>query len=97
MRLIVLRTCTCGVISHLYRNKIDVAERGEGGPGGECPGSRSGGEAPSRGPGAGPLSGGFSAARRDTIKCNFTAGLQAGKERFLCLFQIKFIMKNSTF
>ena len=28
LRLIVLRTCTCGVISHLYRNKLDVAERG---------------------------------------------------------------------
>ena len=28
LRLIVLRTCTCGVISHLYRNKVDVAERG---------------------------------------------------------------------
>ena len=32
--------------------------------------------------------GGFSAARRGTINCNFTATLQAGEERFLCLFQI---------
>ena len=29
MRLIVLRTCTCRVISHLYRNELNVAERGE--------------------------------------------------------------------
>ena len=43
LRLIVLRTCTCGVISRLYREKLDVAERGEGGPGGEGPGVRSGG------------------------------------------------------
>ena len=89
MRLIVLRTCTRGVISHLYRNKLDVAERGEGGPGGEGPVESSGGEAPSRGSGAEPLSGGFSAARRGTIKCNFTVPLQAGKKRFLYLFQIK--------
>ena len=41
------------------------------------------------GPGAEPLSGDFSAARRGTIKCNFTATPQAGKDRFLCLFQIK--------
>ena len=25
LRFIVLGTCTCGVISHLYRNKLDVA------------------------------------------------------------------------
>ena len=67
----VLRTCTCEVISHLYRTKLDVNERGERGPGGEGP------------------SGSFSVARRDTIKCNFTAALQSGKERFLYLFQIK--------
>ena len=30
LRLIVLRTCTCGVISHLYRNKLDVAKGGRG-------------------------------------------------------------------
>ena len=59
LRSIILRTCTCEVISHLYRNKLDVAERG------------------GRGPGAEPLSRGFSAAP------------QAGKERFLCLFEIK--------
>ena len=33
LRLIILRTCTCEVISHLYRNKLDVAERGEGSKG----------------------------------------------------------------
>ena len=42
LSLIVLRTCTCEVISHFYRDKLDVAERGEGGPGGEGPGGRSG-------------------------------------------------------
>ena len=42
LRLIVLRTSTYGVISHLYRNKLDVAETGEGGPGGEGSGGRSG-------------------------------------------------------
>ena len=47
MLLIVLRTYTCGVISHLYRNKLDVTKRGEDGPGGEGPGGRSGGELPS--------------------------------------------------
>ena len=30
LRLIILRTCTCEVISHLYRNKLDVTEREEG-------------------------------------------------------------------
>ena len=34
--------------------------------------------------------GGFSAACRGTIKCNFTAALQVGKERFFGLFQIFF-------
>ena len=33
LSLIVLSTCTCGVISHLNRKKLDVAERGEGVPG----------------------------------------------------------------
>ena len=33
----------------------------------------------------------FSAARRGTIKYNFTAAPQAAKERCLCLFQIKFL------
>ena len=85
MRLIILRTCTCEVISHLYRNKLDVGERGERGPGGEGPSGRSG---------AKPLSGSFSVACRGTIKCNFTAVPQAGKERFLYLFQIKLFYKN---
>ena len=92
LRLIVLRTCTCGVISHLYRNKLDIAERGERGSGGEGFGGRSRGQAPppSRPEArADPLSGGFFAARRGTIKCNFIAAPQAGKERFLCLFPIK--------
>ena len=43
---------------------------------------------PPSGPGAEHFSGGSSATRRGTIKCNFTAAPQAGKERFLCLFQI---------
>ena len=43
LRLIVLRTCTCGVISHVYLNKLDVAERGKEGPRGEGPGGRPGG------------------------------------------------------
>ena len=43
---------------------------------------------PPRGPGMEPLSGGFSAARRGTIKCNLTAAPQAGKERFFYIFQI---------
>ena len=51
-----------------------------------------GGEVPPRDPGAEPFSGGFSAARRGTIKCNFTAAPQAGKERFLCLFLMKIII-----
>ena len=42
-----------------------------------------------QGPGVKALSGGFSAARRGIIKCNFTAAPQAGKERFLCPFQIR--------
>ena len=41
LRLIVLRTGTCGVVSHLYCNKLDVAERGEVGPGREGPGGKS--------------------------------------------------------
>ena len=49
LRLIVLRTCTCGVISQSCHNKLDVAERGEGGPKGEGPGERSGRQDPSRG------------------------------------------------
>ena len=78
MRLIVLRACTCGVI----------LRRGEGGPGGEGPGGRSG--VRPHGPGTEPLSGDSSAAHRGTIRCNFTTAPQAGKERFFCLFQIIF-------
>ena len=88
LRLIVQRTCTCGVISHFYRNKLDVAERGDGGPGGEGLGGRSRASSPPpppASPGAEALSGSFSAARRSTIKCNFPAAPQAGKERFFCL------------
>ena len=97
LRLIIRRTCTGEVISHLYRNKLDVAERGERGPGGEGPSGRSGGGG---GQGRSLFRGGFSAVRRGTIKCNFTtvrrgtikcnftAAPQAGKERFLCLIQI---------
>ena len=89
LRLIILRTCTCEVISHLYRNKLDVVERGGGVQAAKAPVGGLGGEAPPPGPGAEPLLSGFSAARHGTIKCNFTAAPQAGKERFLCLFQIK--------
>ena len=38
--------------------------------------------------------GGFSAARRGTIKCNCTVAPQAGKERLFCLFQITEIHHN---
>ena len=62
-RLIVLRSCTCGVISHLNRNKLDVAERGEGGPGGEGSGERSGGPSPPPPPPP-PPDGDFPVARR---------------------------------
>ena len=41
LRIIVLRTRTCGVISYLYRNKLDVARGGGQGVGGEGPGRRS--------------------------------------------------------
>ena len=34
LSLIMLLTCPCGVISHLYRNKRDVSERGGGSRGG---------------------------------------------------------------
>ena len=54
-----------------------------------------GGEASPGGPGAVPLSGGSSASRRGTIKRNFTAAPQAGKEHFVCLFQIKNCLKKS--
>ena len=49
LRLIVLRTYTYAVISYLYRNKLDVAEKGEEGPGGEGAGGRSRGRNPSPG------------------------------------------------
>ena len=89
-----MRTCTCGVISHLYRNKLDVAEKGKEGPGAKALVGRLRAVTPPQGPGTEPLSGGFSAARRRTTKCNFTANPQAGKKRFLCLFQTKdFILK----
>ena len=96
MSLIVLHTCTCEVI-HLYRNKLDVVDREEGGPGGEGPGSRSGGGGgTSPNPGAGPLSEGFSTARRGKIKCNFTAAprARAATERLLCLFH-KYIFSDA--
>ena len=93
-RLIVLRTCTCGVTSPLYSNKLDFAERGGMGSRGRRPRWE---VCPPSGPGAKPLSGVFSAVRRGTIKCNFTATPQAGKERFSCLFQIKNIFSISPF
>ena len=61
-------------IIYYYRNKIDVAERGGGGPGANVPvGGLGISPSPPPSAGAEPLSGGFSAARRGTIKCNFTA------------------------
>ena len=86
LRLILLRTCTCGVMSHLYRNKLDVTERRAGVQGSKTP---VGGLGASPLPG---LSGGFSAAHRGTINCNFTAAPQTGEEHFLCLFQIKIVI-----
>ena len=50
LRLIILRTCTCEVISHRYRNKLDVAQREGRGPGDGGPSGRSGGPGPPRGP-----------------------------------------------
>ena len=90
LRLIVLRMCKCGVISHFYRKKLDVAERGEGGPGSESSGWRASPPPPiPRGSGVESLSGGFSVPHRGTAKCNFTATPQTGKECFFCLFQIR--------
>ena len=79
LRLIGLRTCTFRVISNLYRNKLDVVERGDGGSGGKAPEGCLGASPPPLPPRGGASFGGFSAARRDTIKCNFTAVPQAGK------------------
>ena len=95
LRLITLHTCTCEVILRLYRNKLDIAQRGEGVRGGESVSGRS--VPPLWSPEAEPLPGGFSAARHDTIKCNFTAAPRAGKERFLCLFQIKYFFIDISF
>ena len=73
-----MRTCTCGVISHLYRNKLDVAKGGKevqevkapvGGLGWRGPSAESRGGASYR-----------------------VFSPQAGKERFLCLFQIDTFM-----
>ena len=97
LRSIVLRTYTCGAISHRYRNKRDVAERGEGAPEGEGPGGRSEWRGPSPWSRGGTPFGGFSTARRGTIKCKFTAAPQVGKKRFLCLFQIIFFSFNFIF
>ena len=48
LRLIVLRTCTCGVISHLYCNKSieGMPKGGKEGPRGEGPGGKSGAKPP---------------------------------------------------
>ena len=89
LRFILLRTCTCVVILHLYRNKLDVAERGSRGRRSRL---EVWGVRPFLwGPGVKPLSG----VSLPLVKCNFTAAPQAGKQRFLCLFQIKvFILHN---
>ena len=70
-----------GRLPHSFRRSAPLPTRGRGAGGGG--GGGGGGE---------PLSGGFSAACRGTIKCNFTAIPQAGKKRFPCLFQIKYIL-----
>ena len=68
LRLIVMRTGTCGVISHRCRNKLNVAESGEGVQGAmTLIGGLGGVPPPSGGSGAEHLSEGFSVARRDTI------------------------------
>ena len=46
LRLIILRTCTCKVISYLYRNKLDIAGREEGVQGAKAPVRGLEGEAP---------------------------------------------------
>ena len=91
LRLIVMRTCICDVISHPYHNRLDVAERWNRVQGMKAPVAGLGGEVPPRGPGAEPLSG-ISVTCRGKIKCNFTAAPQAGKERFLFLLLIKIII-----
>ena len=53
-----------------------LPKRGRGSRG-QGPGAGSGGETPPRSPKLEPLSGGFSAARRSKIKCNFNAAPQA--------------------
>ena len=92
LHLIVLRTCICGVISHPYHYELDVAERGKRVQGAKAPVAGLGGEVPPRGPGGRAPLEDFSVACRGTIKCNFTAPPQAGKQRFLCLFLMKNII-----
>ena len=46
LRLIVLRTCICGVMSHPYHNKLDVAERRKRVQGAKAPVAGLGGEVP---------------------------------------------------
>ena len=66
--------CTCGVISHLYHNKLDVVERGEGDLGGNDPSARSSWRA-SLPPGSrgGPpqKGGGGRRPRPTTLKCKW--------------------------
>ena len=88
LRLIVLRTCTCGVISHLYRNKLDVIERGEGGSGAKAlvGGLRRDPPPPPPPPGSrsGSLFGGFLRRSSRYNKVQFYCRF-AGRERALFL------------
>ena len=83
LRLIIVRTCTCGVISHLYRNKLDVAERVDGGLAGEGSVGRSP-PPPRRGSRGGDPFGGFlcrsSRYNKVQLYCHF-----AGRQRALSL------------
>ena len=81
LRSIVLHTCTCKVISHLYRNKLDVDKRGEGGPGS---GGRSGKRGPFPRSGGGAPFGGFLCRSSRYNKVQFYCR-SAGRERALSL------------
>ena len=74
----------------------DLGGGGGGGGGGRGGGGGGGGGVTSPSPGAGPLSEGFSTARRGKIKCNFTAAPRArsATERLLCLFH-KYIFSDA--
>ena len=87
LRLIILRACTCEVISHLYRNNLDVANMGKGSRGRKPQWEVWGARPPLGVQGRSPFR--VVSLPLGTIKRNFTAAPRADKERFLCLFQIK--------